>query len=386
MILFLFIILVLLYFCIPKKESRRATRLFVYSATVIMAFLSGFRNIAVGNDTDAYLSRFHESHLISWNDVFAQFWLQYFSPDVTTGKDPGYSVFVKFISSFTDNEQLFLLIIALVLLIPFATFILRHSARIEDALFGYIFYAVSYFSYLPNSAARQSIALALIIIAYLFLEDNRSILFLFFILIASTFHQSAIGALIMYPLFKIRNVRTVFYLSLAAFVVMLFYYNQVGAVLASSNDIYNDYEAGGYYSRGNARPFMVFFVFLIIYAVGFIPLIKKATIKGKDKLLFVGTGVSLAIIPLIWYDPSCIRLNSYFGVYVCPFIPYCLRYCEISGKRVLTVMLYAMLLLKTIRTPMEYKFYWQTVSISIQHQNSSQLESKGSLLNTYHIS
>ncbi len=362
MTLCIFLFLLILCFIFPNKETDKARQSYIIIASIVLILISGLRNRAVGNDTYAYIIRFQEMTSNSWREIFNSFWIQYFTPSADSGKDPGYALFAKCISVFTTNEHIYLTIVALVFYIPLGILFYRHSESVGELAICYSAYLFFYFTYLPNSAVRQTIAVAIIIVAFLRLEKDKVLQATLFILFASTFHQSAIGVLLMIPLLKINKVFSVYYSFVIGFLIMLVFYQEVASFLASSNSIYDSYSNSDFYARDNAKPFLVFIAFLIFYLIGCFA--QKNNDDGIGyRLAAYGMGMALMLSPLIWYDPSAIRLTAYFGIWIGPFLAISLRGYSLKGRTRLVILLLMMALFKAGRHPAPYKFYWQEMNL-----------------------
>ncbi len=304
--------LLILYFWIINSKPQKPEKLFIVIATIVMILLSGLRHEGVGNDTLATMLKFEETINASWNEVFSNFWERYRNPDVYIGKDPGEMIFYKTLSLFTGDSRVFLFVVATIVLVSFGYFVYRSTHSIRTILFSYIFYISITYGYIPNSSFRQSIAMAILMPAFVILNKKKYIIFVLLLLLASVFHKSVLTSIIVLPLMFVKNSKQLYWFSLLPFLFVFFNYQIVGYLLGGFSDIYEGYLGINYYARHNL-PIMVILMVLGLYLYIGVSLRSKEIIE-RDKLYLYGSCLTLILVPLIRLDPSALRLISYFGV------------------------------------------------------------------------
>ncbi len=312
MTLLLILFLIVLYLSLSASKKGNLRKRFIIIASLVMILLSGLRHEGVGNDTLATMLKFEETVGYSWQEVLSDFWLKYTSPDKYVGKDPGESVFYKVLSLFTSDSRVFLFVVALIVLSSFGFFVYYNTNSLRTILFSYIYYITLTYNYIPNSSFRQSIAFALLTLAYMLLKDKKYFKLLMILLLASFFHKSVLIALVMLPLMFVKRANLVYWVSLVPFFIVFFYYQFVGAFFGGLSDIYDAYTSINYYSQ-HSQPIMVILMVLGLYLyVGFS--FNKDIIEKKNRLYIYGTALTLIFVPLVRFDPSALRLISYFAV------------------------------------------------------------------------
>lgn len=136
--------------------------------TSVLLLIAGLRNQAVGSDTYTYLMKFDDVKYYSWYQLIENIYFGFFNPAASDiGKDPAMAISNKIIVMFTTNHTLYLLLTSAALLIPLGIFFYRNSTSLKQLLFSYSFFIALYFNYMPCSAIRQSIALGVLLIAYM---------------------------------------------------------------------------------------------------------------------------------------------------------------------------------------------------------------------------
>lgn len=113
--------------------------------------------------------------------------------------DIGYLYFSKLFSSLGVHPQLYLAIVAAVIIVPIAVVIGRHSSSSWMSLVLYITLGFFVFSF---SGLRQAIAMGLCFASVHFVLERKLVPFLLIVALAATFHRSALAFGLAYPLFQ----------------------------------------------------------------------------------------------------------------------------------------------------------------------------------------
>lgn len=379
-----------LYFCFGNSGDQRKRGGYVTLCTLLLIFISGFRNQAVGNDTYAYIMSMERSVYSSWRDIFSGFIYQYLFPGYETGKDPGFAVFEKIFSSFTTDSTLYLVVVAVIALVPIALFIYNNTRRTKDILFVYVFFVVMFFQYLPNSAIRQSLAIGFTYLAYLYLQKDKKILFIIIVIIASTFHKTAlIGLLLGLPIIK--KTKLYLYAGVLVFFIIALFGNNVSGFLTGFSDIYDHYAEGYFAQSGKQPPIVVLILFLGLYSLLLVKS-KNTSYIFEHRYFYIASALVLGLTPLVRIDPTYLRLLSYFGIWFSILIADVLNtlYNKKIGKQIYTIII-MVFLIKAIISPMKYKFNWQEMRLNDRYSSyitSYQKDTESGLFlsKTYEIS
>lgn len=355
----LILICVLIYMKYGNTTDKRIIKKYVCFITFLLILFSGIRHEAVGNDTYAYMNNFDDLALRPWSDIFSNFWDLYLNPG-SQGKDPGELVIIKACSHLLPNSRVFLFFVAIVLLIPIGMFVYRNSDTLRTPCFFYVFYITMFYPYLPNSAVRQSFALAILMAGYMLLQKGKMKYLIGLILVASLVHKSILISFLILPYYYLRNTKMVYRLSLLLFVAMLFGYEYIGVYLASQSDIYEMY-ASGYYAS-NSMPFMVILMMIGLYAIGWFVVGRDST-AYEHRLLYGGAALSAVWVIMVRLDPTVIRLVAYFGPWMGLLVPYAVgKLNSDDAKKIFTILLIIFLIRAAI-TPDNYHFMWQEMKL-----------------------
>lgn len=357
----LILIVILLYYCSANKSNPRTIKNYIKFITVTLILVSGLRHEAVGNDTYSYIQNFENLMITPWSEVTADFWDLYFNPGAD-GKDPGERVIIKAFTEILPNARWFLFVVAALLLIPLGVLVYRNSKTLETPCFFYVFYLSFFYHYLPNSAVRQSMALTLLVIGYLFLQKDKVKYFLLFLFLATFLHKTVIIALLILPFYYSRHIKFGYLISFLLFIIMLFTYNYVGVFLSMQSDIYEGYGVGTYYAQGHSAPFLVIIMVLALYFVGVFG-INKDSSAYSNRLIYGGSALTLIWVVLVRLDPSVIRLISYFGPWMGLMVSHALRQWRPRDYKLFLIIILMMFALRAIITPDNYHFLWQEMQL-----------------------
>lgn len=180
------IVLILLVMCnvvkISKKKQEKIAGIFF----IIFILLSAMRKYTVGADTRQF-----------W-DIFRYIGLNY-NNAFTVRTEKGFNILCLILLHITKNPQILLIITSLFVNIIIYRFICKNSNNILLSTLMY-FTLNYYFAFI--CLMRQGIAIALVLIGYEFLKDNKFLRFGIFVILASLFHSSALVMLLLIILKK----------------------------------------------------------------------------------------------------------------------------------------------------------------------------------------
>lgn len=358
MYLALILLFIILYYCSANKSNPRTIKNYIKFVTVVLILVSGLRHEAVGNDTYAYMLNFDDAVQTPWSDIFSNFWDLYLNPG-EEGKDPGELVIIKAFTYILPNARFFLFVVAAILLIPLGVFVYRNSKSLETPCFFYVFYITMFYPYLPNSAIRQSFALAILLLGYLLLQKRKLIPFILLLLIATLVHKSILITFLILPYYFINKPRLLYYASFGLFILMLFYYQYIGVYLASQSEIYEMYASGAYL---DSAPFMVILMILGLYVLGCFGIMRDSE-RSNNRIIYGGAAMTLVWVVLVRLNPSLIRLIAYFGPWMGIMVPLALKQWRPKDYKIFFAFILIIFVLRAIITPDNYHFMWQEMEL-----------------------
>jgi len=194
------ILIISLYLILFKTDKiKNPKKTFCILIFIIFSLIQGLRSFNIGNDTSNYVKFFEISKGMSVTDIiFMKQW----------SIEPGYGLLMKICASINFTPQMFLLVVAIIINGGLMYFIYRYS---DNPLISVIIFMGVEFFTLSFTALRQMIAVIILLNSYKYIEKENLIKFVFMVILATTFHKTAIIFLLIYLFRNIKiNLKTVF--------------------------------------------------------------------------------------------------------------------------------------------------------------------------------
>lgn len=260
--------------------------------------LLALRDISVGIDTVSYVNAYNNISRMNWSEAIP------FGNEML-GFEKGFTIFLKVMSCMNSN-RVFLIAAAAIIVLPVMYFYI-HEAR--DALFCISFFLISLLFEMFLSGMRQSIAIAFSIPAFYFVRDRKKILFILTVLLASTFHTSAILLFLLYPIYHARITKKWLFFIVPLFIA-IYYFKDILAtyifLLAG-----NKYTEGYLYLNDQSGQFSLMILFVLLSFYSYIVLDEKKADEediGLRNILLLAALIHL-FTPI---NPAFSRMNYYF--------------------------------------------------------------------------
>lgn len=351
--------LILAYFLseIPSKANKK--KYFCLLSALFLILISGLRGINLGYDTENYLDSFHASVNITWENFFHSFVSRYFTTDYFE-RDPGFLLIEKTIGLITNNDQLYLIIIAIVCIVPISRFIYSYTDNKYGALLAFTFYVFFYYGYIPNSAIRQSVTLSILFLAYYYLGKGKVIPCLIVVVFASFIHKTAL-IFILLPFLHILKLNKVFFkYCIVLYIILLLYYQQLSPYITLLfGDAYSGYASSDYFV-GNQRSYTYIIFLTLIYIMTLIPVFKGFEKNfEKSKLFYLSSGIAFVLTPLMLIEPTILRITVYFSVCNFVIIPHSIQLYKPQYSKVIYLSLLLLLVFMGVYSWDSYNFFWE---------------------------
>lgn len=193
-----------------NRNKTKGNLFIIYASFIIIILFQSLRKWTVGIDIVTYLDFFERlstGSIIDFSDEFSSI-------------ETGFLIFNKVIAWFTSDNQIFLAIVSASIFIPIGYVIYKNSLNLYLSIIALITLGIFNFTF---SGIRQSIAIAVVFLSYEFIKKRKWFWFVLIILLASTFHKSALVFLPAYPLYhlKIKKKHFVLVIGIIAIVFIL---------------------------------------------------------------------------------------------------------------------------------------------------------------------
>ncbi|MCM0219381.1 EpsG family protein [Bacteroides fragilis] len=258
----------------------------------LLMFLGSFRAESIGNDTHEYLRIFQE-----------------IAQDVTieTRYEIGYIYLNYIVSLFNSNPQSILIVTSVITLFSFGRFIWKYSQSPWLSLFLFFTYGFFVFSI---TAVRQSLAIAVLLFSYDYILQGKKLKFVLTVLIATTFHTTAIFFLVSYlcRMFK-PTLRTII-LFLGIGIVCSYLFSTLLGFAFQLFTIYEGYDQGIYF--GETRLASILYVvisLLILFFCYFILRQKKVIHQLSDWQLRNNSNMLILVLFAVVFYIISLELN-----------------------------------------------------------------------------
>lgn len=281
-----------------RRNNKTIKKLLISIVTLQLFIILALRKNTVGVDINGYIRQFHYISYSTFNDI------------LLLRHEIGYKLLVKFISYITNNEQVFLAIIAGISIFPIGRFIYKYSKMpfISFALYiSFNFYAFVF------SGLRQAIAFSIVFISYDYIREQKLFKFLVTVILAALFHKSAIFFIPAYAISKIKlNKKSMSAFLLGSLLIFVFRRSIMELVTKYIFDSYNIVES---------RSFTWFLLSLFIYIICL--LFNKGTIernyRSNELYMLVATGISIMLFATV--ATNAMRMANYYYIFSILLVP-----------------------------------------------------------------
>jgi hypothetical protein len=346
MLILSFSILLIIIAAIASNLDGRNNAFTLVSGGITLFLLASFRHHSMGTDTMSYIVDFLSLKDFSWEDeVF----------------EKGYSLFKLSVYTFTNNPNLYLVANSMVFLTSIFIFLHRYSK--EALLSIFIFISLGYYQF-SFSGLRQALAIAIVLFSYASIRDRKLFQFLFIVVIAAQFHNTALIFIIAYPIANLKIglwhfVTIIFFLA----IVILFGDSFLVTLL---NMITIDFFSNRFSAYYGDTSSVSLSLFAILFLIWFFCLIihKIYDFDGQLtiflNLVFIGL-LFQSLTPLLG---EFFRLSMYFNIFSIALLPnsiLLIRSLFIRGLAYVIVCISFILyyLLFGIYNFGIFKFYWE---------------------------
>ena len=341
--------------CIPylipnrRVDKELFNRISIIVFFCVLFFLTAFRSHSVGADTLNYSEMFRRFTQWSWLRNLAY-------------KEPAFSILCKIVSLFSKDYLVLLIVISLLTIVPVAVVYVQ---QIEYPITTIALLLATSNFYMFFSGMRQTIAISMGMIAFLFVRKKKLIPFIIVIVIAFFFHRTALALVFMYPLYHVRIVKKAL-LFIVPGMILVYIFNK--PILGFLQTIISDYEGVGNTATG---AFTMLFL-LIAFSVFSFVIPKDQDLDddtiGMRNFLLMATMVQM-FAPINTY---VMRMGYYYLIFLPLVIPKVIVYTSIRWRQIAKISHYVILAFFTIRFFLSapslnalhifpYTFFWQTL-------------------------
>lgn len=247
---------------VKSKDRNKNKRIYLFLTTMQYGLLAGFRATGMSYDTSAYEIVFNRVH-IGWDNLAAN----------TSWVENGYYVLCLAIKTLGGDFRTLLIISSLFIVASTSIFVYRHS---KDVLLS-VFFLISFpYFYTSMDIIRHYIALSWVLLGYKYVEEQKLIKYLIFILIGAQFHVFAYLMIPIYFLYKLKWTKLSGLIYVITTALIYFFINNVAIVvtvlIGKSVENYN-YWIGS--AAGGIKTALMYVVLAVIIGIAYQNILKK---------------------------------------------------------------------------------------------------------------
>jgi hypothetical protein len=327
--------------------------LFTFLTISAIILLQALRKSVVGIDVQTYLFVFN---LIAdgGGKTLTDFTDDFFNMEF------GYITLNKIIVLFNQDSQIFLGIVSAAIFIPIGYVIYKNSQNILLSIISLISFLIFNFTF---SGLRQSIAIAMTFLSFELIKKRKWVWFVALVLLASSFHKSALVFLPAYLLYNLKIKRKYFVIILIGLIVVLIGKSSVIGLILSLPFL-NKYSTYNIFLTSGTGAYSMFFIMLFIYSVSM--LIPKANEISKSlnayrNYLLVATMIQIAAS----VSQVAMRAGFYYFIFVILILPeITITYKNVKSRNGIIFLIIVFCLYfhayTTINSSLDpYLFYWE---------------------------
>jgi hypothetical protein len=314
-------------------------------ASIIL--LQSVRKSTVGVDIVTYLMFFKKLIDGSVKDFLFEFYTI----------EPGFLLFNKAIALFTEDSQIFLTIVSACIFIPIGYVIYKNSLNLYLSIIALI--TLGFFNF-TFSGIRQSIAIGIVFLSFEFIKKRKWIWFVLIVLLASTFHKSALVFLFAYPLYFLKiNKKHYLLIVVLIAVVSLFKSFFLKFVISTAFEKYDNSKL-----LVSTGAYTMFFIMLLIYSLSIFLRRKKETSLSSNALsnyMLMSVFIQMAASE----SQVAMRAGYYYFIFVTLLLPEMTRTSKNLNVRkgvnfIVVVLCLAFYYLTTVDSTLNpYLFFWE---------------------------
>ena len=282
-----------------RKSVEHGKKYFLIFSGFLLCLYAGLRAQNLQIDIPTYVQMYEKYARYSFGQI-----IQLFSSEI---RDPTYYFTAWLFSRVFTDAQWWLAVVGAFYIVVVCLVIYKESERPLISLLMVL--SLGYFSFVL-SGLRQSIAMTIAMIAYLYIKKRKPIKFILLVILASLFHMSAILFLIAYPLGRAKL--GIWHIVSFGIMVVLFLGFQ-STIRSFLSEILADSQYGSYADRETALNFSGFiiqicmFIFNLLYYSKGVKEDKNAIVLYN--LAFIGLSLQLFSSMIAEF----FRLSYYFS-------------------------------------------------------------------------
>lgn len=296
-----------------------------------LIFLAGLRGYNIGADTEIYLKAIDYYGKMSFSELLNAGLIYPFDFEI------GYFLLTKLCCLLGLGKTAFLFVIAIITYIPIFRLIGRHSSNPYVSILCY--FAFGFFTY-SLGLFRQMIAISIVICGWNYIVERKFIKYFVIIVLAMTFHTTALVAILLYFLYGVKWQRIIAWVILLESGLLILG-RYVCVLLTRVFTKYAGYIGGKYDTQGGSYLMLIFLNIVFIASIIF-----RSREENRCENVTLGALVLATCLQCLGYSLGILgRIVGYFSIYIIIAIPNlisnvgkCLRHGEREIVILITIL------------------------------------------------
>lgn len=345
--LFLFITFLAIISALDKRKGKR-NLFFVFVSFFAIILFQSLRKWTVGTDVVAYLHFFER---LSSGESISDFASEFSSLEI------GFLYYNQVIAFFTSNPQYFLAIVSASIFIPIGYVINKNSKNFYLSIIALLTLVIFNFTF---SGLRQSIAIAIVFLSFECIKKKKWLWFLALVLLASSFHLSALVFLPAYPLYFLK-IKKKHFLLVIGFIALVFVFKSflLKFFITAAFEKYDNSAL-----LGSTGAYTMFFIMLSIYSLAIFVQRKREfsiTLNAYSNYILMAVLIQIAASE----SQVAMRAGYYYFIFITLLLPEIMATFKnkkgSDGLVFITVVLCILFYYLTTSTSAlnPYLFYWE---------------------------
>ena len=312
-----------------KPINKSQKKVFIVLTCLELIFFAGLRSTNIGADTAIYLKALNYYKSLPHDKILNAKLIYPFDFEI------GYFILTKICAFFSFSNAKFLFLIACLIYIPVFKFIYDYSENPFMSTMTYL--AFGFFGY-SLGIFRQMIAISICLMGFKYVLERKLYYYIIFILLAMTFHTTAIIMLPMYWLNKI-NLENKFYQILFVEATLFIFARKIVNVFIFLAPKYTGYVGGMYDIHGGS--YTMLFILNILFVLSY-----RCYMIDKTKFdeMSIKALVVAMYLQVVSYSMQIFgRIVPYYSIYMVLVIPCLIRAIfkkNVLVSRILLIILF----------------------------------------------
>lgn len=309
-------------------ELKKNRKLYLAISIFLLFLLMGLRSYNIGTDTYSYCMNYFEISTIPWHEIF--------SKELSLGnKNYGFFILNKLIFMILPESYVFYLMsVSGIVSFSIYKFILKFSKNYLMSLvilfsLGFIFFFMS--------GIKQTLAISFVLLSYIKLKEKNYLKFILMVLLAASFHNTALIVLSALVVFKLK-IKKLYFLLIPTIVIFSILFQKKIAYFFQkliSNGKYANYGVN-YIAVNNLTGLYIQCVIIL-----FVLILVGYKLKKDEELQFYIFIYSIGIFfqtltPVI---AEFFRISMYFSIISCVMLPYAILNSKYKQKKFIIGMI-----------------------------------------------